>query len=193
MKTIARVLPLSLLLLAAAGDSPALAPTADVAVTYRVVRAATPGGPRKLTVRQTAGAAKTRVDSYIFADGKTPYESMIADRASDRMQVLVYARQAVIQAPSDGYEIPGITLTPDMGFKRGADKTIAGLKCADWEVTPPKRAPWTACITANGVVLRTSSATREMEATSVEFGSLLANIFLPPPDLKPMVLTPAAK
>ena len=122
MNILARLLPYCLLMLTAAGDSPALAPTVDVAVTYRVVRAVAPGGPRKMTVQQTAGAMKTRIDSYIFADGKTPYEGMIADRKSDRMQVLAYARQAVMEAPADGFAIPGVTLAPDMLFKRGADR-----------------------------------------------------------------------
>lgn len=193
MKTIARLLPLCLLLLAAAGDSPALAPAADVTVSYRVVRAVAPGGPLKLVLRQTAGAAKTRVDSYIFADGKAPYESMILDRQSDRMQVLVFARQAVIQTPSEGFAIPGISLAPDMRFKRGADKTVAGLKCTDWDVTPPKGDAWTACITPDGVVLHSAGATREMEATAVKFAPLAASTFVPTPDLKPMVLTPAPK
>ena len=193
MNILARLLPYCLLMLTAAGDSPALAPTADVAVTYRVVRAIAPGGPRKMTVQQTAGAMKTRIDSYIFADGKTPYEGMIADRKSDRMQVLVYARQAVMQAPADSFAIPGVTLAPDMLFKRGADRTVAGLKCTDWGVTPPTGEPWTACVTATGAVLRTSSATREIEATSVSFAPLPASTFVPPPDLKPMILTPAGQ
>ena len=82
MKNLVRLLPLGLLFLAAAGDSPALAPARDVTITYRIVKAVSPGGPAKLVVQQTAGAAKTRVDSYIFADGRTPYEGMIVDRQS---------------------------------------------------------------------------------------------------------------
>jgi hypothetical protein len=191
MKTIARLLPLGLLFLTAAGDAPVLAPTADVTATYTVVRAATPGGPRKIVVRQTAGGAKTRIDSYIFADGKTPYESMILDSKSDRLKILVFARQAVVDAPSDGFSLPAYTMTAAMRFKRGADKTLAGQKCSEWEVAPTKGDPWTACVTAKGVVLRSNSPTREMEATAAKQGPLPADTFAVPPDLKPMTLTPA--
>ncbi len=191
MHTIARLLPFSLLLLTAAADAPALAPTADVTATYTVVRAQASGGPRKIVVRQTAGGTRTRIDSYIFADGKAPYETLLLDSKSNRSKVLVYARQAVFDIPSEGVGLQEYALTPDLRFKRGPDKTVAGQKCTEWTATPPKGDPWTTCVTAKGVVLRTASATRELEATAVKTAPLPADTFAIPPDLKPMTLVPA--
>lgn len=193
MKTIARLLPMLLLLPAAAADRPLLAPSVDVAVTYRVVRAVAPGGPAKIVVQETASAAKMRIDSFIFADSKAPYEGMIADRGANQLKVMIYARQAVVEGPADGFFLPGVSLTPDMRFKRGAEKKVAGFACTEWTVTPPQGDSWTSCITGNGVVLRTASPTREMEATAVKYEPLLASTFVPPPDLKRTAITPVKK
>ncbi|MEI7710670.1 MAG: hypothetical protein WCI94_04510 [Rhodospirillales bacterium] len=190
MNRIARWLPFSLLLLTAAGDAPVLVPAADTTTVYSVVRAASPGGPRKIVVRQTAGGTKTRIDSYIFADGKTPYESMILDSKSDRIKILIFARQAVVDAPAEGFALPAYTMTSAMRFKRGSDKTLVGQKCSEWEVAPTKGDSWIACVTAKGVILRSNSPTREIEASSVKSGPLSADTFGVPPDLKPMTLTP---
>ena len=53
MKILARLLPLGLLILTAAGDQPALAPSRDVTVSYHIVRAVAPGGPSKLVIMQS--------------------------------------------------------------------------------------------------------------------------------------------
>jgi hypothetical protein len=190
MKTLARLLPLGLLFLVAAGDAPTLAPARDVTVTYRIVRAISPGGPAKLELRETATGAKLRVDSYIFLDARTPYEGMILDRKTGSVSILVFARRAVVESHADDFVVPGITLTPDMRFQRRGDKTVAGFKCTDWDVTPASGDPWTACVTRDGVVLRATSAKREMEATSVKFEPLLASTFVPDKDLRRMVTAP---
>ena len=191
MNILARWLPASLLLLAAAGDSPALTPVRDVAVTYRVVKAVAPGGPAKLVIQQTAGAMKMRIDSYIFPDARTPYEGVMVDRTSGEVSVLVYGRQIVVGTHPPRFTMPGITMTPDMRFQRRDERTIAGLQCTDWAVAPATGEPWTACITGDGVVLRTASANREMEATSVTFEPLPASTFVPDRDLRHMVTVPA--
>ena len=190
MKSLARLLPLGLLFLAAAGEAPTLAPVRDVTVTYRIVKAVAPGGPAKLVMQQTKGAEKIRIDSYIFADAKTAYEGMIFDRKTGAASILVYARAMVFETHPPSFAVPGITLTPDMRFQRQGDKTVAGLKCTDWDVTPPTGEPWTACVTPDGVVLRTASPTREMEATAVKLEPLPASSFVPGKDLKRMVAAP---
>jgi hypothetical protein len=191
MKILARMLPLGLLILTAAGDQPALVPSRDVTVSYHIVRAVAPGGPAKLTVMQSKGGTRMRIESYIFADGSVPYEGAIVDRATGDVSMLVYARQIVVVGHTPDYAIPGITMTPDMNFKRGGKRTIAGVACTDWEIAPPKGEGWTACITADGVVLRTASPKREMEATSVAYAPLLSSTFVPDKDLRPMVATGA--
>jgi hypothetical protein len=191
MKILARLLPLGLLMLTAAGDRPALAPSRDVTVSYHIIRSVAPGGPSKLLVMQNKGGAKMRIESYIFADGSVPYEGMIVDRATGDVSMLLYARQIVVVGHTPDYAIPGITMTPDMNFKRGGKRTIAGVACTDWEIAPPKGEGWTACITGDGVVLRVTSPKREMEATSVAYAPLLASIFVPDKDLHPMMATGA--
>jgi len=162
-----------------------MAPTRDVAVTYRIVRAPSPGGPRKTVVRQTEAGLKVRVDSYIFDDAKTAYEGMIIDRMANRATVLVFANELAIEAPAVGVTLPGITMTPDMAFRRGGTRSVAGLSCADWDVVPAGSAePWKACVTADGVVLHVVSATREIEATAVAYGALPGNVFEAPAELK---------
>ncbi len=187
MKILARLLPLGLLILTAAGDQPALAPTRDVTVSYHIIRAVAPGGPSKLVVMQTKGGTKVRVESYIFADGSVPYEATIVDRTTGDVSMLLYARQVVVVSHSPDFAIPGITMAPDMRFKGGGKRTIAGVTCTDWEIAPAKGEGWTACITGDGVVLRAASSKREMEATSVAYAPLLASIFVPDRDLHPMV------
>jgi len=191
MKILARLLPLGLLILTAAGDQPALAPSRDVTVTYHIIRAVAPGGPAKLTVMQSKGGTRMRIESYIFADGSVPYEGTIVDRSTGDVSMLVYARQIVVVSHPASFAVPGITMTPDMRFKRGEKRTIAGTVCTDWDVTPPKSEGWTACITGDGVVLRVAGAHREMEATNVAYAPLLASTFVPDKDLHPMVATGA--
>ena len=190
MKTLARLLPLGLLFLVSAGDAPTLVPARDVTVTYRVVRAISPGGPAKLVLRETASGAKIRVDSYIFLDARTPYEGMIVDRQTSLVSMLVFARRAVVESQIKDFAIPGITLMPDMRFQRRGDKTVAGFNCTDWDVTPASGDPWAACVTRDGVVLRATSAKWEVEATSVKFEPLLAGTFVPDKDLRRMVTEP---
>ncbi len=168
-----------------------MAPTRDVTVTYRVVRAPAAGGPRKTVVRQTETGSRLRVDSYIFDDAKTAYEGMIIDRVANRATVLVFANELAVEAPAAGVALPGITMTPDMGFRRRGTRSVAGLSCTDWEVVPAGPAePWTACVTADGVVLRAASATREIEATAVAYGAVPGGVFEVPAGLKRVTAAP---
>ena len=113
------------------------------------------------------------------------------DRSTGEVSMLVYARQIAVVGHPPNFVVPGITMTPDMNFKRGGKRTIAGTACTDWDVTPPKTEGWTACITADGVVLRVAGTHREMEATSVAYAPLLAGIFVPDQDLHRMETTGA--
>ena len=151
-------------------------------------------------IHQAARAAKTLVDNFIFIDAKAPYEGLIVDPAADRLLVLVYGKGVAIETSAAGFAIPGITLTPDMRFQRGGTNAIAELPCTDWDIAPgnigaaqssaAKQEPWTVCITTDGVVLRASSAMREMEAISVKYGPLPADRFVPPAELKLMKAAP---
>ena len=164
-----------------------MAPTRDVTVTYRVVRSPTAGGPRKTVMQQTEAGLRSRVDSYIFVDAKTAYEGLIVDRLANRATVLVFANELAVEAPAAGVALPGITMTPDMGFQRRESRTVAGLSCSDWDIVPAGSAePWTACVTADGVVLRAASATREIEATAVVYGTVPGSVFEVPAGLKRM-------
>ena len=199
MIQIARLLPVCLLLLTAAGEAPSLAPTRDVVVSYRVVRAAAQGGPAKLVVSHDAASRHVRIDSFIFADGKAPYEAMIVSQSDNKTLVLAFARQAAIEAEGTGFARPGLGFAAGSSFQQRGGKTVTGLPCTEWEVTPPKGGtdaaaePWTACVTADGVLLRSVSSVRELEATSVKFAPVPPAVFVAPPDLKRVVAVPAKK
>jgi hypothetical protein len=193
MKMLARLLPFGFLFLAAAGEAPTLAPVRDVTVTFKVTKAVNPGGPAKLVMQITKGGALARIDSYIFVDARTPYEGMIFNSKTGLAEVLLYARSMVFEAHPPNLAIPGVTLTPDMAFRRRGDRTIAGIPCSDWDVTPPGGEAWTACVTKDGVVLRTVSPKREMEAIAMKFEPLLASTFVPDKDLKRVVKAEPAK
>lgn len=193
MKTFARLLPLGLLFLAAAGEAPMITPARDVTVTYRVVKAIAPGGPQKQVLQETKGGTKTRIDSYIFVDGQTPYESMIIDPETKSILIQVFARRIVVETHPQSLNIAALTMTSDMRFTKRGDRTVAGLKCTDWDVTPPSGDPWTACITRDGVVLRTASDKRALEAIAVKFEPLLNSTFVPDSTLTRVVAVPEKK
>ncbi len=201
MNHLLRVLPIGLLFLAAAGEAPVMNPTRDVTVTYKVLKAEVAGGPAKLVIARDGTDSHLRIDSYIFADATIPYEGLIFDYKANRVLALLYSRQVALDSPGSGFEIPGLTMAPDMTYQRKGDETVAGMACTDWAVTPAakdaakpearKAEPFTACVTADGVLLRSVSATREMEATTVSFDPIPAAKFTVPPDLKRLMATPA--
>ena len=184
MKVAARLLPLGLLFLTGAGDAPLLSPSRDVTIIYRMVKTVVAADASKLVVRQDAGGSRMRLDAYIFDDAKFPYESAIYDRKSNDLTSLRFARQLAVDVPNNETGIPGFSLTASMTFKRLEDSSVNGATCTNWDIVVPPNQTWTGCVDQNGVLLRSVSPTREVEATSVTFDPLPADTFDIPADLR---------
>jgi hypothetical protein len=191
MKRIAALVPVCLLL-AAAGETPPLMPAGDVTVTYRVVHAVAPGGPAKVTATYDVQGARLRTDNFIFPDAKSPYEGTIFNSKTKQFLNLRYGRRLVLESKDD-LGVPGISLNAGMSFQRQGQATVNGTGCTEWAVTVPGKESWTACISADGVLLRSVSPTRELEAESVSFAPLRPDAFQVPNDLRRFQGAPATQ
>ena len=191
MKRIAALLPVCLLL-TAAGEAPPLMPARDVTVIYRVVHALAPGGPAKIIATYDVQGARLRTDNFIFPDAKTPYEGTISNGKTKQFLTLRYGRRLVLESKED-VAVPGISLNSGMSFQRQGQATVKGTGCTAWAITVPGKESWTACISADGVLLRSVSPTRELEAESVSFEPLRPEAFQVPNDLRRMEGGPATR
>ena len=192
MKSIARLWPLCLLLCAAAGDAPPVRPTVAAEVTYKTIRGISETGPKKLVLRWSK--EWTRVDAYIFEDGKWPFESRIHNSSDQSLKILVYRQQTVVLTSENDLQIPALTAPAGSSFAKGESIKVLGRDCTQWTVTPPTAADaFTACIDAEGLVLRTTSEKRELEAVAVKVGPLPDSAFEVPLDLKPMAVKKEGK
>lgn len=166
-------LRLVLLLLAAplaanAQDSPRLEPTRDVAVTYRLVGQ---GAQGQVGMAWRASARQARLDnpdgSFLVADLAAGSGFMAHDQHRQLMP---------LPAPPVDAGIPGL-VPPGGRFTRdGADK-VAGQDCLAWRVEMSDGGRGRACITADGVVLRSVGSggpgqpEQGLEATSVSYAA----------------------
>ncbi len=182
------LLPLPLLFLAAAGEAPRLMPTRDATVVFEVTRNKTQGEATKIVVRYDAAANRMRSDDYIFKDAKRPFAGMIQNNDSQILKVISYTSAMAIDRPLNDLGIPLIGLTQGAQFTQTKDTTINGTACTEWAIVQVKRPAWTACITADGTILRASSEEREIMAVSVTYEPLPPDSFALPPDMKQLSL-----
>jgi hypothetical protein len=150
---------------ALAQDRPRLEPARDVAVTYRLVGQ---GAQGEVRMAWRASARQARLDnpdgSFLVADLGAG-SGFIANEQTRELIAL--------GAPPRDAGIPGL-IPPGGRFAReGADR-VAGQDCTNWRVELSDGSRGRACITAEGLVLRSlGGATGEpeqgMEATSVSF------------------------
>ena len=166
-------LRLALLLLAAplataqAQDRPRLEPARDVAVTYRLVGT---GAQGQVGMSWRAGARQARLDnpdgSFLVADLAAGSGFMAHDQAREVM---------VLPAPPTDAGIPGLVPPGGRFVRDGADK-VAGQDCQTWRVEMSDGGRGRACITADGVVLRSVGGAapgqpeQGLEATAVAYG-----------------------
>ncbi len=156
---------LALLLLAApadAQDRPAIIPTADAAITYRL--SGSPGGGgaggRLTELRMSFLAARqlVRLDagpgSFIVADSRARSGFMVME-----------AQRMVMDLPA-GNNAAAALPRESAAYTREGTATIAGLPCTIWRVTDEGRTS-RACLTADGLLLRAEGEGGAMEATAV--------------------------
>ncbi len=157
---------------AAAQERPAIFPTRDVDITYRMVQADAPGGARLLEqrMRYAVAARKLRVDPpspglYVIVDYATHHLETI--REAERMVMETDAPGAMPGgAPSSGASSSG-------AFKRHGVAEVAGLRCTEWETKDASGEPTLACLTDDGVLLRAVGGGRVLlEAAKVTYGTI---------------------
>lgn len=169
----------------AAPDRPALAPTREASVLYRVVNAG--AAPVEVRVTAEAGGSPMRLDM-------PDHTYMLVDQAARSIAVVVPEEQVVLDVPYQDGPQTYFQLNDRMRFTRRAPATVAAVRCTVWDVAVDK-ARGTMCISDDGILLR-SSGTDEagrrnlIEAVSVSFAPAPAGEFVPPPDFNRMPATP---
>ena len=151
---------------------PAVRPTRDVDVTYRV-----PVGPGDATsllqrLRFSAALHRQRVDL------PTSGTWMVIDFAAHTMAMVRDSSREVVDLPA-----PDSASLPQDGaaFQRMGSASVAGLDCTEWRTRDTRGAETIACYTPDGVMLRARTDTRLlMEATGVHYAALPGGIFVPP-------------
>ncbi len=169
---------------AAAPDRPALAPTREASVLYRVVNAG--AAPVEVRVTAEAGGSPMRLD--------LPDRTyMLVDQSARSIAVVVPEEQMVLDVPYQDGPQTYFQLNDRMRFTRRAPGTVAAVRCTVWDVAVDN-ARGTMCISDDGILLR-SSGTDEagrrnlIEAVSVSFAPAPAGEFVPPADFSRMAAT----
>ena len=151
---------------ALAQDKPLTFPTRDVSITYRFL-GTPPGGQTlpEMTMSWIAASQVVRMDmggmGWMVADHQAQRGFMVMDQA--RMVMEIPMAQVMRQAgPS-----------PTATYRRTGSSSVAGLACDLWSFQDGANAG-TACITADGVMLRAEGSSQGhaggMEATAVTYG-----------------------
>ena len=176
---------IALLLVAAApapapgADRPPLAPTREVSVLYRV--SSSPTQAFEIRITSKAGNTRRRID--------LPDKNyLIVDQAAQRMVMVSPFEGTAMEVPwSSGLGLQ-FTLDADMRFTRRASATVAGIRCTNYTVQTTTTFG-EACVTDDGVMLRTlaqnSAGQRTaIEEISVSFTPAPASDYAPPPDFQ---------
>jgi hypothetical protein len=172
---------------ARAEERPALAPTRDVTVTYQLTGISQQSGATNMRVAYANNDQRVRLDFFAFATAKLPFSSLIFDAPANQVLSLVYEQQKYYVLPATGRANPGLLLSDKMSYVRQGNETVAGLVCTDWRINNGPTIAGSACVTADGVVLRavrTQPKPGTMAASAVTYGTPPEGTFKPPPDLQ---------
>lgn len=161
---------------ALAQDRPRLEPARDVAVTYRLVGQ---GAQGEVRMAWRATARQARVDnpdgSYLVADLAAGNGFMASDQARELMS---------LGAPPPDAGIPGL-IPPGGRYVREGEAQVAGQACITWRVELSDGGRGHACITAEGLVVRSVGGAQGqpeqgLEAVNVSFAAQDAARFVRP-------------
>ena len=176
---------LALAPVASAAERPALQPTRDVAVEYRV-EAAAAAPPQVIRMWWTDHGGELRIElagqpSYVLADFKTA-----------QMTMVLPPRKTVLEIPLDPRVAPGFIIPDDVEMTRRGTDIVAGTGCTLWDLRG-KSGTGRACITADGLLLRADGhlggrAAGTIEAVSVAYGAQPAALFALPQGFRRMDL-----
>jgi hypothetical protein len=170
-----------------ADERPPWLPTRDVAIIYN---GQSDGQAKRLTVLYSAATERMRAEqegqsSYVIIDGRAMVMRIVMDR-----------RHEVIELPFDTNRLRSYIMSDQAHFTRQGADTVAGLACTVWDVTT-SQSHATACITADGVILRGEgsgtaptgqSGQGRIEAISVQYAPQPPDVFHVPPRYNPVGL-----
>lgn len=158
---------------ALAQERPSLAPTRDVAITYHFLSQR----PGDLHMSIQASTGLTRVDAF------RQHGYVIMDRKAQRMTMVMTDQRIYVESAVPAGQQSSPELDPTARFTRHGTDTVAGLACTVWDYTSA-RASGTACITDDGVLLRSRDSTGQhgLEATEVIYAPQPDADFHPPAD-----------
>lgn len=173
------------LTLAAAPDRPALAPSREASVLYRMVSA--DAAPIEVRITTGAGGSPMRLD--------LPDRTyMLVDQAARSIELVVPDEQMVLDVPYQDGPQTRFQLNDRMRFTRRAPSTVAAVRCTVWDVAVDNTRG-TMCISDDGIMLRSSGLDQAgrrnlIEAVSVSFAPAASNEFVPPADFSRMAAPP---
>ena len=165
-----------------AQDRPTFPPTRDVAVEYQ-----TSGGPRGRSPHSaTINFYYTTRGERLRAD--LPNQGyMIVDTSGKRLTMVMIGPRVYLEVPYDPGRTPAFAPPRDAKFTRQGTDTVAGQNCTVWSVES-KQGNGTACITADGVMLRGQGEGERgggsLLAVRVSYGEQPEELFRPPPDFR---------
>jgi len=171
---------------ARAQDRPIDLPTRDVAVSYRVSgRAARQ--VQSFRVRFTAALRQLRVETDERAIG-----FLLVDPTARTARMVIPGARHFVELPLARDKRAMLLFSDRLAFARRGRARVAGHDCAIWDVRAGADAA-TACITADGVLLRAQGRTGdlsgdELQATRVDYALQPAALFQLPADFRPLAL-----
>jgi hypothetical protein len=168
----------------AQADRPQVIPKSDVAVIYRFDGVAK-NYPRKLQITYTKAGERVRIDYFRWFEAKYPYLTLIFDRPADRLISVQPERKVYFDRPIGDNHNPGALLSDDMTLTRLGTEVVAHAPCTVWKISVPGKEDdgGTACVTADGIVLRVSATkptVKTLIATDIRYGAPPDDVFDPP-------------
>lgn len=153
---------------------PALFPTRDVTVSYRM-SGGPQGAPQDIQMSWLTSQHLMRVDLPASAqEGPMAGGWMLLDQRSNRAQMIMERQRMVMNV--EGQVVPGgqgFTPSPNARFTREGSERVAGNACTVWRVEDGSHRA-RACLTEDGVLLRVQNDARPdqmLEATRVAYGA----------------------
>lgn len=164
---------LTLLALAApaAAQEPPRIPTRDYAATYAMTGFGA-GAPKTMRISFNAAMKRQRIDMQEAGRNM----SMIMELGGQRMWMLEHQnRMAMELAPGAGGDLPTGPIEPDATLTRTGSDRVAGHACTVYRVARQGKPQGTACVTAEGIMLRgefeEDGRRGRMEATQVSLAA----------------------
>lgn len=171
---------------ALAQERPAMFPTRDVAVTYRVTTEGQP--PGEMRMAWLAARQLMRMDM----PGGQGW--IVMDAAGGSAFMAMEGQRMIMDMPASGVSARMMP-KPNARFTREGPARIANTDCVNWRMEEQGQST-RLCMTADGVMLRTESLSGQgagrglLEATSITFGAQDAARFQRPAGYQSLQLPP---